>query len=91
MKKGIINKAKHFRDELKGRTVTAIVTALALVIGLSWQTTLKAIVDTILTKITPASFTTLVKYTILYNAISSILITIVCVIGIVFITKGEKK
>lgn len=90
-KNRILNKVSHFRQEMKKQTNTAIVTAFALIIGLSWQSTLKSIIDALLSKITTTDFSTLFKDTALYNIASSVLFTIVCVIGIVLITRKEEK
>ena len=87
----IKEKAKHFKSELKDRTITAMVTAFALVIALSWQDVIKTITDTLLSAITPTSLSTLIKYTVLYKSVSALLLTAVCVIGIVVITKREEK
>jgi hypothetical protein len=87
--KKLTHKVEHFRDELKGRTRDAIVAAISVVMGLSLQSTIKTIADTIISKITPTSFSSLVKYTILYESLSTLLLMIICIVVIVFITKKK--
>jgi len=72
--------ALKFKRELKKSSGTAIVAAFSFLIALSWRDVIKEYVDNIV-KITPLQG----------KLFSAILITIVCVIGILIVTKIISK
>jgi len=86
-------KAKKFRSEVRGHIVTAIATAFALVIALAWQDTIKTTVDKLLEGLAVTQTAgKLVQYTLIYKGIIAIAITIICVIGIMLVSRwGQKK
>lgn len=82
--------ATQFKSEVRKQTGTAITTAFALVIALAWQDVIKQTVARIIENLQLSS-TELVKATILYQSITAIAITAVCVLGIILATRWSNK
>ena len=80
----------HFKSEVRSKTGTAITTAFALVIALAWQDVIKQTITKILEGMQLSS-TELVKMTLLYQSITAIAITLVCVLGIIISTRWSSK
>ncbi len=76
--------------EVRNKTITAIITAFALVIALAWQDVIKETVNRIIENLNLTA-TELVKMTILYKSITAIIITFIAVIGIIIASKLSKK
>jgi hypothetical protein len=73
-----------FSGEYKKQVSTAIITAFGLVIALAW----KDVVTAILPSITAPGF--LVKYPVIANLYSAVIITSISVLGIVLISRWLK-
>ena len=77
-----------FQKKARNRTGLAVVAAFALVIGLSWNEAIKALVNDILIKLEVTGTT------FYYKIIAAILTTIICVAGIMYFSRwseAEKK
>lgn len=79
-----------FKSEVRKQTGTAITTAFALVIALAWQDVIKQTINKIIENMQLSS-TELVKTTLLYQSITAIAITIICVLGIILATRWSNK
>lgn len=74
-----------FQIEVRKYMATAISTAFALVIALVWKDAIQAFVDNIIADL---KLTQEVHY---YRLIVAILVTIICVFGILFISRWSEK
>lgn len=82
--------ASTLNTEVRDKTITAIITAFALVIALAWQDVIKETVNRIIENLNLTA-TELVKMTILYKSITAMIITLVAVIGIIIVSKLSKN
>ena len=81
----IISKAAEIRNEYRKQVATAIITALGLVIALAWKDVVTALMPSITT---PAM---LAKYPAIANLYSALIITVVAVVGIIFMSRLGKS
>ena len=83
------SKAKELQKETRSHIVTAITAAFAFVIALTWRDAIRGTIDSFITKLG-------VPDTVyFYEFIVAIVVTIICVLGITFVSrysvKKEKK
>jgi hypothetical protein len=76
---------KTIKSEFRTQTTAAVIAAFGFVIALSWQTVIKEIAD----KLPRPAF--LQNYPFIPEVYSALLITLVCVIGILIISRWGKK
>lgn len=76
-------KSKKVEHRLEFTIVTALSAALAFVIALSWNDTIRSATDTLFRSLG------LVDANILYRVLKSVVITISCVLGIYLLSKLE--
>ena len=74
------------RNEFKQQTLTALLAAFGFVIALSWQSVIKKIVDNSIPK-----SGILLYHPYLTDLYTAIIITVVCVIGILLVSRWAKK
>ncbi|MFH1642502.1 MAG: DUF5654 family protein [Nanoarchaeota archaeon] len=93
MKKNVIKyvrkmpgKAVEVQKDIRNKSATAILAAFAFVIALVWKDAIKAIVDEVISRVGIEG----TGY--IYSVISALLVTIICVFGIMFFSRwGEQK
>ena len=93
MVKAQLEKAKYAAESLKSETKkqisTAIISAFALIIALSWKDPITGLVDLIKTKLQVSQ-----GQGLLYTLYSAILVTVICTIGIIIMARmsmNQKK
>jgi len=81
----IKDEAKRFRREVKGRIISAVLAAFAFVIALVWRDAIKEAADRILEMfgLTGSAY--------IYRIITAMVVTIICVIGIIIFSRWEGK
>ncbi len=79
------SKIHVFRQEFKQQTGAAIIAAFGFLIALVWKDIIVNTVDTIINRL-PS-----VKYAIISTLISAVIVTTVCVIGIILISRWARK
>jgi len=80
-----LRKAKEIRNEYRRQVATAIITALGLVIALAW----KDVVTALMPSITAPSL--LAKYPAIASLYSALIITVIAVVGIIFMSRLGKS
>ena len=81
----ILEKGIEFRREMRRTTVTAITTAFALVIALSWQDAIKTGIENL------TSLLGLTGQEYFCKIISAIIVTVICVIAIMYLSRWQEK
>ena len=82
----IKDEAKRFRRGVKGRIISAVLAAFAFVIALVWRDAIKEAADRIL------EMFGLDGSAYIYRIITAMVVTIICVIGIIIFSRwGEKE
>lgn len=76
-------KIEEIKYETKNRLVTALVAAFAFLIALAWRDLIKEIVDKIVSKFV------INGHGYISSIITAIIITFVCVIGIIIVSKWD--
>lgn len=84
-RKEIEEEAKRFRKEVQKNTATAILAAFGFVIALVWRDAIQESIDKLLKvlNLTGTGF--------IYKILTAIIVTIICVIGIMEISKWSEK
>lgn len=79
--KGIISSSSELKSEIKKNTLTAILAAFGLIIALVWRDAIQEIVTEIVKRfeIDGTGY--------IYQIITAMLVTIICVMGILFVSK----
>lgn len=77
-------KSALFKQEFKTQTAAAIIAAFGFLIALVWKDIIVQAVDKV-TKVVPS-----VKYAIVATILSAVIVTLVCVLGIVLINRWAK-
>jgi len=75
----------EFQERVRNRIGLALVGAFALVIALSWNEAIKAVVTDIL------NYFNVTGTTFYYNLIAAILTTVICVLGIMYFSGWSEK
>ncbi len=78
---GVKNQAAFVKAEYRRHTSTAIIAAFGFLIALVWRDLITIMVDYF------AKIDTLAKYPFLNELYTAVIVTIVCVIGIIIITR----
>ena len=79
------NKTSQLKQDIRKHTTTAIAAAFALTIALTWNSTIRAIVDAFVTKLG------MPETVYLHEIIIAAIITVICVIGIIISSKYSIK
>ena len=83
--KKAMTKAKEIRNEYRKQVATAIITALGLVIALAWKDVVTALMPSI------AAPALLEKYPAIASLYSALIITVIAVVGIIFMSRLGKS
>jgi hypothetical protein len=82
---------KHISTQFKSQISTAMLGGFGLIIALSWRDLIQSIINWIVQSEYVKEFTGVLKEPVLYNLVYAFLVTIVCVFGIIAISKMENK
>lgn len=79
--KGIISSSSELKSEIKKNTLTAILAAFGFIIALVWRDAIQEIITEIVKRfgIDGTGY--------IYQIITAMLVTIICVMGILFVSK----
>lgn len=79
------SKAKEIKKEVRKQVTTAMIAALGFIIALVWRDAIKKLIDSIAEKLS------LSQTAYLHDVIAALIITIVCVVGIMLISRYTVK
>jgi hypothetical protein len=85
LSKHLISKTEFFSAQVKQHTATAIIAAFSFLIALSWKDLIVHLVDFLLNP------ELVEKYPFIIHIPSTILITILAILGIIFVSKWSRK
>jgi len=82
-----LHAAKTLRSEAKKHVSTAILSAFAIIIALAWKDVITGFVNSIVERLKVISAEEAAKMAAIYNLYIALSITVVCVIGMVLISR----
>jgi len=86
-----VGEVSRIKEETKRQVLTAVLAAFGFVIALTWNDAIKAVVLEITKKVNIAGIQNIgLNAPYISQIITSLFVTLICVIGIIFITKLNK-
>ena len=84
----VLHAARTLRQEAKKHTSTAILTAFAIIIALAWKDVISGFVNAIVERLKGlGGAEAAAKMAAIYNLYIALIITVVCVIGMILISR----
>jgi hypothetical protein len=84
IKRSTVSKAKEFKREMQKNIVKAVVAAFAFIIALTWRDVIKDGVNTLV------KYFNITTGTYIYEILAALIVTVVCVIGVILVSRMKQ-